>query len=203
MRKILSIMLPFLASVNLSSTEYAELKTIAGNVMLPYEEVSPTEVERLRSAAGEEFLQSAPPKKNTPVSLKSVMSPVRRQGIRGTCSVFASVALMEAYNPGHDFSEQCLAKMSNSKDGGYIQHVIEYAGKNGLYSETDCPYDASVTGGDNIPSLENATLFFPTNDFSFYDANISDPITLIHENLPWSSSRGFHLHCGKRLGQGP
>jgi len=97
----------------------------------------------------------------TSASVREMMSPVRHQGERGTCSIFAAVALLEsyAYRANLDLSEQCVAKFSSGRDPGHIAQRISWVLKHGIYLEDHCPYDEQHR--NNIPSLhEDAPISF-------------------------------------------
>ena len=153
-------------------------------VMLPFYEVGNEELQRLESLSDSTFFYNIPIEFRKIASVKDRMSPVTTQGRRGTCSVFASIALFEFLHPGNDFSEQCLAKFSLDGDEGLPVQRIEYGERNGLYYERDCPYDGSVSGRDNIPkNINQAPVFKPTTGFIRNDANMQDPIAYIKQKI--------------------
>jgi len=94
-------------------------------------------------------------------SLRRQMLPVKNQGERGTCSVFAAVSLAE-FIVGKPLSEQCLAKFSSDEDPGKIGERLEWLLKNGLQDETDCPYHFTKEGRHRISSrADSGFLNFP------------------------------------------
>jgi len=106
--------------------------------------------------------------------LVAVQSPVKSQGSRGVCSIFATVALMEHLylKEGHlanpDFSEQYLQWSAKNEAGGFRNTEGSNADVNlraisdfGIVAEADWPYerfpwstgnDAACTGGENLPT---------------------------------------------------
>jgi hypothetical protein len=105
--------------------------------------------------------------------LLAFQSPVKSQGSRGVCSIFATIALMEhlylkagASNP--DFSEQYLQWSAKNEVGDFANTEGSNASSNleaisefGIVAETDWPYesfpwsasnDAACTGGENLPT---------------------------------------------------
>ncbi len=105
--------------------------------------------------------------------LATVQSPVKSQGSRGVCSIFATVGLMESLylkagtaNP--DFSEQYLQWSAKNEARGFPNTEGSSADVNlraisgyGIVAEGDWPYesypwgaanDAACTGGENLPT---------------------------------------------------
>ncbi len=117
-------------------------------------------------------------------SIRRLMTPVRNQGARGTCSVFAAVSLVEAFT-GEHYSEQCLASMSGPRDAGRVEDRLEYVRRNGLYYDRDCPYD--LTQRDNIPDVRHAPMKQFTSEFEVYPFTEDDPIAYIKSRLAVSS----------------
>jgi C1A family cysteine protease len=103
----------------------------------------------------------------------SEQSPVRNQGHRGVCSIFAATALVEnlyvkAGNPNPDFSEQYMQWSVKNQVGDFpntegssaqsnIRSVVQF----GTVEESVWPYDinpwtaandAACTGGENLPT---------------------------------------------------
>ena len=115
------------------------------------------------------------------VDLKKTMSNVRNQGQRGTCSNFATMALLEhLIDKNADYSEQCLTFFGSSTDSGNINTNLEYIKGNGMYHEHQCPYkipekdikwhfakdeerkEIIRRSRDVIPDMTGVTQFSPT-----------------------------------------
>src|SRR5262245_52839180 len=101
-------------------------------------------------------------------------SPVKSQGSRGVCSIFATAALMEHLYikegslPNPDFSEQYLQWSAKVEAGGFASTEGSNADVNlraisgyGIVNEADWPYerspwttanDPACTGGENLPT---------------------------------------------------
>ncbi len=100
-------------------------------------------------------------------------SPVRSQGRRGVCSIFATTALMEnlyikAGMPNPDFSEQYMqwstkeqVRQYRNTDGSNADTNLRAASDFGIVEETLWPYepaawsasnDAECTGAENLPT---------------------------------------------------
>src|SRR4051812_48554401 len=58
-------------------------------------------------------------------SVRGQMSRVRDRGSRGTCGVFAAIALLGA-STRLDLSEQCLAFQASSRDEGQVSERLGY-----------------------------------------------------------------------------
>jgi len=117
-------------------------------------------------------------------SVRRIMTPVRNQGARGTCSVFAALSLIEAFT-GETYSPQCLAKMSSHRDPGRVEERLDYVRRNGLYYERDCPYDP--TQRDNIPNISQASIKYFNSDFEVYPFREDDPIAYLKSRLAVSA----------------
>lgn len=134
------------------------------------------------------------------------MSKVRNQGQRGTCSIFATMALVEHYhNKNADYSEQCLAKFSNDKDSNTVYRSLAFIGDNkGVYKENDCPYrdpaehidwimgdddrrqELVLEARNDIPDIKNATKIYPNytvHRVDVDDLSASEAIKQIQANI--------------------
>ena len=135
-------------------------------------------------------------------SVKDRMSPVKTRGQceRGTCSVFAAVALLEFATPAR-YSEQCLAFMSSVEDSGRTEqrlkwaarpqatmwsHLFSLRGLSGLIYENECPYQCGDEGRNVIPAPILAKQFSPIRrPFMLYEQGLggrsayADPVSLI------------------------
>lgn len=106
-------------------------------------------------------------------SLAEEQSPVKSQGSRGVCSIFATVALMEnlyikAGQRDADFSEQYMQWAAKSvigsfrnTEGSNAESNLRAASQHGIVVEALWPYqsrpwgasdDAACTGGENLPT---------------------------------------------------
>ncbi len=112
-----------------------------------------------------------PPKWN---ELANLQSPVKSQGSRGVCSIFATVGLMEHLYlkegtlPNPDFSEQYLqwsakveARGFPNTEGSNSDYNLRAITDFGIVAESDWPYqtspwnasnDPACTGGENLPT---------------------------------------------------
>jgi len=119
-------------------------------------------------------------------TIKHLMTPIRNQGARGTCTAFAAAAILETFT-GEDYSEQCLVRMSSDRDPGFVEERLEYVRRNGIYLEKDCPYDSSQR--DNIPELNQAERRRFDAEFEIYPFSQleADPIRYIKSRLVASS----------------
>ncbi len=100
-------------------------------------------------------------------------SPVKSQGSRGVCSIFATTALMEnlyikAGMPNPDFSEQYMqwstkeqVRQYRNTDGSNADANLRAASEYGIVEESKWPYerlpwnatnDAECNGGENLPT---------------------------------------------------
>lgn len=152
-------------------------------VTLPLAELSAQDELRLMEPNNEKFEYHSHNSLKKKSSLKNKMSPVRSQGNRGACPAFATIGLIEFYQ-GEDFSEQCLQKFSSDEDGGFAFRMFEWAMKNGLYLESDCPYDPRENGRDTIPDLSKAKV--KSVEYSGYETRSQeapDPITYIKDEI--------------------
>lgn len=166
-KTILSVCAFLFCATGFSEETYF-LETPFGTIALPIHELSEAEAERLAAAETEDMtLAELGPKKSEPVSLKSGMSEVKRQGERLTCNAFAAIGLLEYYHSGHNFSEQCLSYFSSGRDSEYVDVRLRYAISHGLYLEADCPYKYSPSERDVIPPLKRGSIFWPDDHFVF------------------------------------
>lgn len=119
------------------------------------------------------------------VSLRERMSPVKSQGYRGTCSVFATVALLE-FGRNVRLSEQCLAAHMGKGDPGKILDRLNWATHNPTYLEHDCPYNPDPEQASVLPPLGNAYNFAlrvqsQRQEFGWFSHE--DPIAFIRKSL--------------------
>jgi hypothetical protein len=106
--------------------------------------------------------------------LLATQSPVKSQGSRGVCSIFATADLMEhlylkaGATPTPDFSEQYLQWSAKNEVGDFTNTEGSNASSNleaisnfGIVAEADWPYqtspwnasnDPACTGGENLPT---------------------------------------------------
>ena len=136
------------------------------------------------------------------MSVKPIMSPVRNQGARGTCTAFAAVAMVEAFT-GNDFSEQCLVRQSSDTDGGHTEQRLEHVRQNGLYAEADCPYDD--TQRDKIPNLNSAGRTRFDGQFEVVPFGQYDPLAFLKTRLAVKSpvAVAFYVAGKKQWSSGP
>lgn len=100
----------------------------------------------------------------TEFDLMETQTPVRNQGSRGVCSIFATNALMESLYvtegslPNPDFSEQYLQWSVKSQvmaftntDGSSAQRNLEAINRFGIVEETAWPYESRGWGVDRDP----------------------------------------------------
>lgn len=135
----------------ISCSQKEEIKSSVKSVVIggiqrtiPLYDLAQSEKERINGFLGDEANASlAGQLRNSDLpksaSVQNKMTPVKDQGNRGTCSVFAAVALME-FDTNLDLSEQCLAYFAGKQDPGHISQRLEYAILHGLYFEETCPY---------------------------------------------------------------
>lgn len=171
----------------IDSENYKQLHIDSGGyVLLPYVELSENQNKRLmtpQSEFAEIDLYTDDKDDARSASLREKMSPVRNQKYRPSCTAFAAIALFEYYYPGKDFSEQCLVKFSSNYDGGYMPNRINYAIKNGLYLEKDCPYKGYPRQRSIIPSLDKAKKTYPSDGFNYLSTADESQITFIRQRL--------------------
>lgn len=99
--------------------------------------------------------------------LIDIMSPVQSQGRRGTCTIFATVGLMEAlYNAegsyeGIDFSEQFLQWSTKFEVGAFRNtagsnpsYNLQAINRYGVVEEEVWPYEAAQWGPSDDPECE-------------------------------------------------
>lgn len=153
-------------------------------IVLPFRSLTEEESERLHLARS--YMDLYNPQQFTfekPRSIRQNMSVVREQGDRGTCSVFAAVALFE-FNRPVDLSEQCLAFYSGKNDSEFVPVRVRYGLKHGLYYEHDCPYDPSSNGRDKIPSdLKPAHRLTPPEQYDIRDFSALDAIDYVRHRI--------------------
>jgi hypothetical protein len=82
-------------------------------------------------------------------SLRSIMTPVKDQGGRDVCALFAGAALIERYTGG-DISEQCEIFRSGGEGGQNYYRVRDYL-KFGVIDERLCTYDG-YDGHKHVPA---------------------------------------------------
>jgi C1A family cysteine protease len=168
---------------------YKNISTSAGNFVLP--------VYALEEDGDKVYNPNA--EENRPIgtmnmtgqSIRPMMSSVKHQGERGTCNVFAAIAIVEAFT-GKDYSEQCLAYMSSNQDGGFTAQRLNYINKNGLFHEKDCPYS---NDRNQIPNLQGALQ--ETFSASFEEKNARstrDPIQYIRDRVHSNSPVGISFY---------
>lgn len=96
--------------------------------------------------------------------LMAIQTPVRNQGSRGVCSIFATNALMESLYlaegtlPNPDFSEQYLQWSVKTQvmaftmtDGSSAQRNLEAINRFGIVEESAWPYESRGWGTDRDP----------------------------------------------------
>ena len=126
------------------------------------------------------------------------LSPVKYQGMRGTCSFFAAVALLE-FGTHERYSEQCLAYFSRSADASLVADNLRCSEKpdgqykhlfkgrpSGLVFQEYCPYKSYEGTRAEIPR-EIFTGAFPsvTRPFRSKEFPISsrgrqdDPVAMV------------------------
>lgn len=176
----LFLMLSF--SLTSLALEYINFKVSGvGNVKLPLHTVIPEDQQRLSKSIF--YSPSSSIKLPSSHSLKSKFSRPRAQGERGTCSAFTSIGLIEFYDSGGDYSEQCLAWFSREIDSDNISRRLDWALENGLYEEKDCPYFGYKEGRSIIPDLTEKTKFWPSKNYIRVPQNIEDPISFIKSKI--------------------
>ncbi len=98
------------------------------------------------------------------LSLLDIQSPVRNQGHRGTCTIFATTALMESLYRAEgtiampDFSEQHMQWVVKNQvmafphtDGSNPQRNLEAVSRYGVFDEATWPYEDSAWGTTQDP----------------------------------------------------
>ncbi|MBF0207765.1 MAG: C1 family peptidase [Oligoflexia bacterium] len=110
-------------------------------------------------------------------SLRDRMTGVRSQQ-RGTCNVFAAIAILE-FELREDLSEQCLAYFSSGHDGGSASDRIQWAKINGVYTERDCPFSKYR---NDIPDLSGAKKIDVTESFE-YKRQSDDSMSIIKKAI--------------------
>ena len=163
------------------------------HIRLPLFDVSDEDNNRLLNPDKSVFDYYIPKATRSQSSLRQQMTPVRSQGARGTCSVFAALGLIEFYNRGN-LSEQCLAKFSSDNDRGWINQRITWAVNNGLYNESDCQYDKSEGGRNHIPDLSQANKVWPGGGYTSITQEISDPIAYIKRKIDDGGAVGISIY---------
>lgn len=110
--------------------------------------------------------------------LVAVQSPVKSQGSRGVCSIFATAALMEslyikAGQPNPDFSEQFLQWSVKNEVGAYRNTSGSNAAENleaiadfGIPAESAWPYEAQQWSAPAHPQCAGDEKNFPTECFT-------------------------------------
>jgi hypothetical protein len=111
--------------------------------------------------------------------LTSVQSPVRSQGSRGVCSIFAAVALMEhlykaeGSSGAKDFSEQYLqwsvkeqVKGFPDSEGSGAFHNLKAISDFGIVEETAWPYESQRWGVANDPACTSGDDGLPTRCYT-------------------------------------
>ena len=73
-------------------------------------------------------------------TLRARFGPVKTQGYRPLCAVFAAIALLE-FCTGDIFSEQCFASEKGGEEAGFIhESAEEIVNGHSLAMQSDCPY---------------------------------------------------------------
>jgi hypothetical protein len=110
--------------------------------------------------------------------LLATQSPVKSQGSRGVCSIFATVALMEhlylaAGAPVPDFSEQYLQWSVKNQVGDFANTEGSNASSNleaihqyGIVAEQDWPYERYPWNASNDPACTGGEDNLPTKCFT-------------------------------------
>lgn len=123
-------------------------------------------------------------------SVRQVMSRVKNQGYRGTCSVFATLALLEA-NAGISLSEQCFANLMGQGESKPVLQRIQWAHGTTLLLESDCPYDG-VNGSMMPASLDHYKIAPWGHAETMTTASGRDPVAYIkgwiNKGVPVSAS---------------
>lgn len=133
------------------------------------------------------------------------LTPVRSQGRRGTCSIFAAIALMEQLYRAEgtladpDFSEQWLQWSTKVELGIFRNTAGSNAGRNldaiqrfGVPFESVWPYEASQWGQSQDAECageENLPTRCYTN---------GDPSEAQRAERRWTLPRGRYVNCGDR-----
>lgn len=149
---------------------------------LPFVEISDEDENRLNNPDNSAFAPHIPIILKERKSVRARMTAVRDQGKRGTCNTFAAVGLIEFFERG-DFSEQCLSYFSSDEDTGSPNERVEWAIKNGLYKETDCPYDGRNSGRNNIPNLSSAKKVHISQEFYYYPQHRVNALDVIRGQI--------------------
>lgn len=138
------------------------------------------------------------------LDLMATMTPVRSQGSRGTCSIFATLALMEQLyrlegslvNP--DFSEQFLqwsAKVEvgayTDTDGSNPRQNVEAINRYGIVTEASYPYETRAwsTADDPRCTGEGRPTLCYTN---------GNPSESVLAERRWALPRGRYVNCADR-----
>jgi subtilisin-like proprotein convertase family protein len=140
--------------------------------------------------------------------LMEIQSPVRNQGSRGVCSIFATTSLMESlYNaegsiPNIDMSEQFLqwsVKVEvgafTNTDGSSAQRNLEAISRFGLVEEDLWPYESRGWGADRDPACtgEMRPVRCYTN---------GEPPAAAREGTRWRLPAGRWIRSARRSIQG-
>jgi C1A family cysteine protease len=136
--------------------------------------------------AYDQLLEGAPPNSTLPddnkadavypatFDLKATQSPVKSQGSRGVCSIFATVALMEslyiqAGQPAPDFSEQYLqwsvkeeVRAYRNTSGSNARENLDAITRFGIPVESAWPYESFPWGVSNDPGCTGEESSQPT-----------------------------------------
>lgn len=134
----------------------------------------------------------------------ATQSPVRSQGSRGTCSIFATVALMEqAYRvegtiAAPDFSEQFLqwsvkteVRAFTNTEGSNPSRNLEAVHRFGIVTEADAPYETQPWGASNDVRCvgEDRPVVCYTN---------GEPSETARNARRWTLPPGRYVNCSNR-----
>ena len=132
-------------------------------------------------------------------SLKKEQSEVKEQGARGTCTAFATTALVEFFNYQEDLSEEYLFKRIKEIDvkdyghtgyGAYLRSACKAITQYGTCHEDDAPYDkkASEDSWQDFKiteEMEDMAGFFRTESYaSIGNREIGVKLGMITSNAP-------------------
>lgn len=118
------------------------IKVDAGEFPLELYELTPRDEKRIFSRSlNDEIAAFAARQPAEEGDIKHLMSRVRDQGRRSSCSAFQAVGLAEQFfDSSVNFSEQCLIYQTTGADEGNSYQRLQSILRNGLHYEHNCPY---------------------------------------------------------------